>query len=330
MTPIKRSGFSRSAVIAANWLFIAGAVGFGLRALSDNRGSLSSALADIGWTAVVLSGLAATLGVVLSSQVWRSALRAVGADPAWPATFGVFFPTQIGKYLPGAVWPYAAQLRFASRMGLSKARMTVAQAAFLATHIATGVALGALALPVLILDGRVAAATAWLLIPAAAAMVLLHPRVMIGLLSRLLRRPTDPIDVDGGLIVQAVFWMLATWGCYGVSTALLVAPIATDWASAVSISIGAFAFAWVIGLFVIFAPAGVGAREAALVAALGAVVTRPEAVGVAVVSRALLTSADLLLAIAALMIIKRVHHPNESAEPSLDTAIAGRDITHVG
>ncbi len=57
-------------------------------------------------------------------------------------------------------------------------------------------------------------------------------------------------------------------------------------------SIGALALAMGLGPAVVFLPAGVGVREAVLVAALTTVLTLPDAIAVALVSRALVVLGD--------------------------------------
>jgi glycosyltransferase 2 family protein len=56
---------------------------------------------------------------------------------------------------------------------------------------------------------------------------------------------------------------------------------------------GAFAAAWCAGFLLVVAPAGAGAREAALILLLGGVLTGPQATVVAVVSRLLFVVGDL-------------------------------------
>lgn len=59
------------------------------------------------------------------------------------------------------------------------------------------------------------------------------------------------------------------------------------------LSTGAFAGAWSIGFLLVIAPAGAGAREAALILLLGSGMSGPQATVVAVVSRLLMTAGDL-------------------------------------
>jgi glycosyltransferase 2 family protein len=322
MKPLNLRG--RRVATTVNQLFFAGALAFGVVTVLQHKDQLRVGISSIGIAATTASMAFAIAGVALSSQVWRRDLSALGARPEGRQAERVFFTTQIGKYVPGLVWPYAAQLRFARRVGLGKARMLVVQVVFLATHVATGIATGALALPLLIFDGKIAAATAWLILPALGCLALLHPRVLEAIVNRLRKRPADEIVVDGREIALGAATMFATWILYGLSTALLAVPLTTSFGQAVTLAFGGFAVAWVVGFLVLVAPAGVGAREMALVAILGTLLTRSEAASVAVLSRALMTAADLLLAVAAVIFIRR---RVDSSEPSVtDSGVTGGEV----
>jgi hypothetical protein len=60
--------------------------------------------------------------------------------------------------------------------------------------------------------------------------------------------------------------------------------------------VGAFAAAWVVGLLAIYAPAGLGVREAVLVGILRSRIGSADALVIAAASRALFTLVDLLAA----------------------------------
>jgi len=295
----------RRITTTVNQLFFAGALAFGLVTVLRHKDQLRIAVSSIGIAATTASLAFAVAGVALSSQVWRRGILALGVRPEGRQAERVFFTTQIGKYVPGLVWPYAAQLRFARQVGLTKAKMLVVQVVFLATHVVTGIAAGALALPLLIFDGKFAAASAWLILPALGCLAILHPRVLEAIANRLRRDPADEIVVDGREIALGAATMFVTWILYGLSTAMLAVPLTTSIGEALTLAFAGFAVAWVVGFLVLVAPAGVGAREMALVAILGTLLTRSEATGVAVLSRALMSAADLLLALAAVVVIRR-------------------------
>ena len=294
--------------------FVVVALCFGLGALWSRRAEFSSALGLLSPLGIVASVALSLVGVLLSAQVWMSAIKAVGG--AFEETLGrrVFFATQIGKYLPGMAWPYLAQLRFARRFAISKSTMAAGQAFFLVVHVSTGALITVVALPWLVSADRLPRGYLVVLAPAIAAAVALHPTVLRWAVNDvLLRRSPGEVAADTSSILHAVCWMAAAWLLYGAALAALVVPIASDPDMAWLLCVGGFAFAWVIGFLVIVAPAGAGAREVVLMGVLSAVVSPVQAAAVAVVSRVIMTLVDLSLGAAAALAARR-----DSERDSLD------------
>jgi uncharacterized membrane protein YbhN (UPF0104 family) len=84
------------------------------------------------------------------------------------------------------------------------------------------------------------------------------------------------------------------WLLLGVQAWLLLRELTPDPDATYLLATGAFALAWLVGFLVVIAPAGAGAREAALVVLLGSVATGPQALSLALVSRFLMTAADAI------------------------------------
>ena len=119
---------------------------------------------------------------------------------------------------------------------------------------------------------------------------------LLGRVCRLAGRsmPEQPLTSRG--IARSAGWMLLAWLCYGLQVAVLVRDLGGTGTAAGLGAIGAFALAWVVGFLVVLAPAGAGVREAVLVLALSPVLPAAAALLVALVSRLLLTTIDLVLA----------------------------------
>jgi len=264
------------------------AVGAALLTVVSDRDRLGEAVSGMGTGRVATAGLCALVGVRVSASVWRCSLAAVGADLPPRAAVRLFAVTQLGKYLPGAAWPYLAQVREARRHGVAPERTVSGQLVFVLLHVSTGAVLAAVLLPLAGgqgLQGR----GAWLLLAGAVGACCLLPPVLARLVRALPGSPSArPRELGRALVRMAL-----TWTAYGLSVALLVGS--PDLRSLL-ICTGAFALAWTVGFLVVIAPAGAGARELVLVAALAATVPdRGAVVALALVSRVLMTLADLLL-----------------------------------
>jgi glycosyltransferase 2 family protein len=157
----------------------------------------------------------------------------------------------------------------------------------------------------------------WALALAPPALIGLYPPVTCWVLDRVLRlakRPPLERRISGPGMIRAVAWSLLGWAFFSVHAWLLVADMTGKGTSVLPIAAGAYALAWSVGFVLIPFPGGVGPRELAFIAALAPVMPRGSAIVVAVVSRLVLTLADLIWAAAAGAIGR--HHPAAASQDS--------------
>jgi hypothetical protein len=106
----------------------------------------------------------------------------------------------------------------------------------------------------------------------------------------------------------------ATWLLIGVSFWMTARAFVHVSPSDVALYTGAFAAAWIVGLLAIYAPGGIGVREAVLVAILGPHIGSADALVIAVASRGVFTLADLIPAALSLPLLRR--QTPQAAEPA--------------
>lgn len=262
---------------------------------------VSAALVTIGWSAAVGSLVLTTVGVIATGECWRQWLLGLGAAVSPLTGHRVFYVTQAGKYIPGSLWPVLAQAMLAHRYGVARTAVVAASTLFLLIHVVTGVLVGVVGVGL-----ASTARWAWLVVPVAVVgLLVLLPPVLRRLLALLARwRPAlATVAPTWRATGRAGALMMLAWACYGVATWLLLRPLDSD-PDVLPLAIGGYALAWVVGFLAIAAPAGVGAREAVLVAVLGPVVGVSAALSVALVSRVALTVADLALAAASAGVLR--------------------------
>lgn len=277
-------GFVLAAVAVAGW------------ALREQLPEIGSALARIGWWRVVAACLLAAAGLLATAEVWRQCLAALGERVTPGASRQIFFPAQAGKYLPGSVWPFLAQARFARRHGVRPGLALLAGTVFLVVHLVTSVPAAALLLfgqPTLV------ERFGWTGLGALLGLVLLHPRVLNALVQRLAKRSEEvPPPLGWAQVARPLAWMVPAWIAYGVSGWLLAAPLGKAGPLLLVLCTGAFALGWLVGLLVVIAPAGVGAREAALILVFTPALGVVGATAVALLLRVVHTVADVGLGMA--------------------------------
>ena len=179
------------------WGFVAVAVALCGYAVVRQWPEVRAGLASLGFVSVAGAMVGVLLALLATMQVWRVLIGALGSPLPVGASARVMFIGQLGKYLPGSVWPVLAQMELGTAHRVPRHRSASAS------------------------------------------------------------------------VLTMLLTLLAT---------------------------GGFAFAWCVGFLVVFAPAGAGVRDVVLVAILSPTLGVGNATAVALVSRVLLTVADLITA----------------------------------
>jgi len=301
---------------AIRWALFAVAVGLIVWAVSTQWADVSDAASGVGvWP--LLSATALTMVALACNTVsWRAVMRSVGLDAPLPEASAVFLVSQAGKYVPGAVWPVIAQAEFARAHGVSRARAMTGSLVAMAVGVVMAAVVGAL--------GIVAFAPGslthywWALVLAVVLAVMLVPAIlerMLRIALRVLRRDAQPPRIAAPALAASALWSALNWAALGLHAWILLRALGADDAN-LGIVTGAFALAWLVGFVVVIAPAGVGPREAALVALLASAATAPQALALALLSRFAMTVADAIgFACGAVLRRWRPGTPDRTAAP---------------
>lgn len=246
--------------------------------------------------AAVAAGMA---GLTAQMLAWRALLAGMGSVLPRRTAARVMFVGQLGKYLPGSVWAFVAQVELARDWRVPRSRGAAATLLAVGVTAAVSLAVAAVTLPLSSVEA--ARRWWWALALAPLSLAALHPRV-VGWGIRLAARPfarfrevaeAGPLEVDGRAMAAAVGWTLVAWVPLGLHAWVLTWAVGGDALGSVGPAVGAYALAWTLGLLVVVAPAGLGVREAVLVVALSPVVDAGAALVVAVLSRLVMTVADV-------------------------------------
>jgi uncharacterized membrane protein YbhN (UPF0104 family) len=265
--------------------------------VSRNWQAFIDSLDSIGVRGVALSLAAAVLGVVGNYLQWRSVL--IGLEVRFGVLEGarVFFVSQLGKYLPGSVWPIVMQMEAGRRRGASRKTMLAANLITVLLSLCVGLVLAGLLLP---FSSPAALHKFWWALAALPLLVVLaHPRSFPFLLDRVLkvlRREPLQVRMTGPATMTALGWSTLSWVAFGAHLAVLAAAVGEQSLGLLALCIGGMGLAVSAGLLFLPAPAGAGMREVVLGAVLLTVLTSGQVVAVVVASRVIILLADLLLA----------------------------------
>lgn len=308
---------------ALQWLFIVAVVVFITIQVARQWAAVTDAVSVIGPAGIVGSLVATVVGLGATCVAWRAILAGLGHPLRASAASGVFFVAQLGKYLPGSVWPYVAQARLGRAYDVAPSRSAAAGVVFVLLHCATGALVAAVALP-LAGDRTIQQRFGWLpwLVPV--LLLALHPRLIaagLALAHRVTRRGTPPPVLPWSRVGSALAALLVAWVCYGAALFALVAPLAGASGGALVLSTGGFALAWTVGflaaaVLVVAAPAGLGVREVALYSVLSPLLSGGAATAVVVISRIGSIVGDVVWAGAGALWARRVPAADPVEQPA--------------
>jgi uncharacterized membrane protein YbhN (UPF0104 family) len=253
-------------------------------------------LARLHWYSVILSLVATMAGSSCLMAAWRALLADLGSPLPVRAAARINFIAQLGKYVPGAVWAFAAQVELGRDYQVPRRRSFASIATSLVITIGTGLVLALVTLP--FTSPAVIRHYWWVLCAVPVIIAGLCPPVLGRILNRVLTvvrsQPLERRPSWRGL-ARAVAWNLTGWLLLGVVVWTLVSNMVGVRGTALLLSVGAYSLAYSAGMLLVVIPSGIGARELILVATLSELVPHGTAVAVALVSRVLTTASDLVL-----------------------------------
>ena len=244
-------------------------IAFGVVFVATRWSRLSGALAQAspGW--IVAAFFFAIVGQWAAVLGFRAALAASSRWLPVVDVAQVFFVSQLGKYIPGSVWPIVAVTEMCRRYGI--ARRAAAVGGLLAMLFST--VIGGLLGIVLVLVGASGGAAGlwWLILLVPVSFAAVHPRVVvptINFLLRLVRRAPIDLDFTGAVLRGSLGWPVVSWFFLGLQCWALVVALGGPPLTSLAASIGGFALAYAAGTLFVPAPAGAGVREGVLGVAL--------------------------------------------------------------
>lgn len=266
--------------------------------LAQQWSEVTPHLSDLspGWILLALGSVIAGLYATMLS--WRALLADLGSPLPLRAALRIFFLSQLGKYIPGSIWPVVAQMELGRDYQVPRNRSATAGLVTIALSLIAGALVAAACVP-FIDDVPRYAWLVLLLIPLGAAV--LHPPIFSAVVNKALRvikrEPLEhPLTRAGEL--RALGWGVAAWLAFGVQAWAIARDLGTTRGGVLPVAVGGFALAWTVGFLVVFAPAGLGPREFVLAAAFASVLTggAAAAAALAIVSRLMMSLGDVVWA----------------------------------
>lgn len=238
--------------------------------------------------------------------IWQSILTRLGTRLGLRVCLRIYLASEFVRYIPGNVWHVLTRILWVSKYGVSRPVAFASMTIELVTKIAAGVLVFSASLLFWRDFGAIGSVLHGPLVDIlgiasiVALLVILHPRVLNGLLNqalRLLKR--DPVRLGlryRDILLITLAWC-ASWFVAGCAFYVLLLAL---WPSAplvaLPICIGIYALAWDIGFVSFITPSGLGFREAAIVGLFALALPLPAGLAtiMALLSRFVSTIAEVI------------------------------------
>ncbi len=285
------------------------------------RGSLHSAERDLAHANPVLfAGGCAALGAYYLVFVlgWMRILSEWGIELSYPAALRAEMLSMLAKYVPGGVWTPAARVVAARRAGVTDAAL-VTSSMLLEAGISAVAGVIVFVLSLAFVD-NVHAPLAPLVVFGVVLAILVQPRVFRPLAGKVLRRlgyARELPNMRGRTLTGLLLFYAGTWVLGGLALWLLLRSVgARPEAASIVFLGGTAAVGAIVAVVFIFAPSGLGPREASMYGLLLALTTPRRALGAVALNRVALTAVELVLLLVGGFLLRggRREAPPEAAE----------------
>jgi len=302
------------AIAAAGLVFV-------VRQIVDQWDEVREEIADASWGWLVVAFVVAAVGMTLIALGWVPVLRALGGKLTFAQAVRWYFPGEIGKYVPGGVWPVVGRAELARRGGVRRRVAYPSVALSLVTLYLAAMATVLLALPFAVADERDSSTPFLVLVLLPLGLLALHPKVVGGflrLVERLTGRELGMAVPSWRAMIGLVVRFVPAWVAIGTAT-WAVARAFTDDAPFADVFVSAV-LSWIVGFVLVPVPGGIGVREAVFTATVS--LPSGTAATVALVARLGFMLVDALGAVAAPVLLRGRGGAPEAAPSSPDPSAA--------
>jgi uncharacterized membrane protein YbhN (UPF0104 family) len=289
------------------------------------RGSFHDAandLRDADPVYFVLACVAVAAYYLLFVLGWMRILSDWGIELSYPAALRAEMVSMLAKYVPGGVWTPAARVVAARRAGVTDGALVTASMLLEAGISAVA---GVIVFVVSLAWVRgVDAPLAPLIVFGVVVAVLLHPRVFRPLASKVLRRLGyhELPPLRGSTMGVLLVFYSGTWIVGGAGLWLLLRAVgAHPPVSSIVFLGGVSAVGAIVAVLSVFAPSGLGPREASMYGLMLAIAGQGAALGATVLNRVAITLVEMLLLVVGGVLL-RTHDEGDTVEPRLRDAEA--------
>lgn len=274
---------------------------YAVRAL---RKQWSTSSVDLGqlhpnWLWIGISGVLFLITYAVLIEMWREVLRGWGARLGFWVAARIWTISNLGRYVPGKVVQIGAMGLMSERAGVSPVAATGSAILNVVVNLIAGfMVVAVFGWPLLQLQEVGGARTAVLFVLVCVAALVLLPLILpptFRVLSRVTGRNLNVGALPRVSILISLVGNVVAWLLYGAAFAIFARGVSGSSQGPITAYVAVYALSYLVGYLVLFAPAGAGFREAAMIALLPAahLADPAQAAVLAVTSRLWLTALEI-------------------------------------
>lgn len=258
------------------WLILGGTLLFIAKTFKDNWLQVTDIRIDgVGWSIIAVATGITLLAHIWAGWIWTWILNELNQPIATLYFIQVYLKTNIAKYLPGNVWHYYGRIVAAKSAGVT------AGAATLSVLLEPLLMATAALIVIVVLGSQLTAYSNSIglrilqILGLIGVLCILHPRFLNPILSFVKKLKAKKSDRNDTVSLSLrsyplipLLGELAFLGLRGTGFILTLFALAPLQVSQIPLLLGAFSFAWLLGLIVPGAPGGLGVFEATAIALL--------------------------------------------------------------
>jgi len=284
-----RPGLARLISLVGAAIGIAG-VAFVTKTLINRWDDVSNAFQQVDAPNLILSLLLGLSAMTSIGWIWVSMISTKGHSVAHRRAMRWYFTGQLGKYVPGGIWPIVGRAELAARNGVSRKDAYASTGLSLVTTYLAAIV--AIAIGAAFSPGR------WpisILIASALVIgyyVFSHEKLRTKVITIAIKiSPAAQSLTEPKRLATLTLMHLPSWILMSLSTSVT--------ASAFGAHIGIFQMlfitstSWLAGFVVVGVPGGIGVREAIFTSLAGGIIGTPLAVSLALMSRVVFIAVDV-------------------------------------
>jgi len=253
---------------------------------------IQDSLALVSWVNILLS-IIMFLGYFYARALsWNLILKSLGNHFKVKDSLFAWFAGEATRYIPGNIWSFASRYYLSYTKGIPKANVILSM--LLEILIFLPVTL-LLSIPAILENygkinfNGITILVIFVILGIAVVGFFFNKRVK-QLVGRLQTIPRNILS--SRTFWEAVFLQMVSWTVFGLGNYFLIQPFASHISIALLVSISIFA--WFVGYVSIVTPMGLGVREGAIILLLGSSIGQGQAGLAAVLSRVVLTAAEVI------------------------------------